>query len=152
MKKMKLIYIAILFVALVSCSDDDQGTDDSGDFIISSQNLQGNVFGTTFLAAGGKSFASGDENQISINITNVVANCSDNISDFDLYLSAIVTAEVGQYTTNVSFHSEDEFPLNYFAGTVEVVDITETQVSVKVLAESSSENTVEGAYTIPLCK
>ncbi|CAH8284659.1 hypothetical protein EV196_101237 [Mariniflexile fucanivorans] len=99
---------------------------------------------------GGKAYTSGDD--LSVNITNETADCSSTIFDYDLYVSTYVTPEVGTYNNvNVIFHSGDETPYNYLSGTVEVTAISDTEITVKILAESSSEKTVEGVFTVPIC-
>lgn len=132
---------------MISCSDDD---DNSGDNI-SNQILQGQVFGNDFTALGGKAFDSGED--ISVNITNIVADCESSVLDYDLEISTYVTPEVGVYEgINVVFNKEGEAPYNYLDATVEVTSLNDTEITVKIKADSSSDKTVEGTFTVPYCQ
>ena len=147
MKTYFKISLTLLISLMISCSDDD---DNSGDNI-SNQILQGQVFGNDFTALGGKAFDSGED--ISVNITNIVADCESSVLDYDLEISTYVTPEVGVYEgINVVFNKEGEAPYNYLDATVEVTSLTETEITVKIKADSSSDKTVEGTFTVPYCQ
>lgn len=142
--KLKLSVIVLLVAFLSNCSSDDSSSS------ISNQTLQGKVVGENFTASGGKAFLSGDN--ISVNITNMSADCTSSIFDYDLYVSTTITPEVGTYNdVNVVFHSDGEIPLNYLSSTVEVTAISNAEITVKILADSSSEDTIEGVFTVPIC-
>lgn len=137
--------LIMLFVFAISCSSDDDGSSN-----ISNQALQGKVFGESFIATGGKAFSSGDN--LSVNITNVSADCSSTVFDYNLYVSTSITPEVGTYNNvNVAFLSDVEIPFNYLSSTVEVTAISDEQITVKISADSSSDNTVEGVFTVSIC-
>ncbi|MEL0652815.1 hypothetical protein V6246_15445 [Algibacter sp. TI.3.09] len=147
MKTYFKISLTLLISLMISCSDDD---DNSGDNI-SNQILQGQVFGNDFTALGGKAFDSGED--ISVNITNIAADCESSVLDYDLEISTYVTPEVGVYEgINVIFNKDGEAPYNYLAATVEVTSLTETEITVKIKADSSSDKTVEGTFTVPYCQ
>ncbi len=140
---LKVFVISFFFLA--SCSSDEDNSSN-----ISDSNLSGTVSGDSFTAIGGKAFDSGDE--VSINITNVAADCDSFISDYDLYVSTDVPLEEGTYTNaNVVFHKEGETPFNYFGGTVIIETITDTSITLKIKAESGSDDTVEGTFTVDYC-
>ena len=150
MKNILKVSMLMLSMFLASCSEDDNSSSN-----ISDTNLSGMVSGDNFTATGGKAFATsfGDEEQVSINIANVSADCDSFISDYDLYVSATVLLEVGTYNdTNVAFHKEGETTLNYLGGTVVIEEITETTITVKIKADSSTENMVEGVFTVDYCE
>jgi len=89
----------VLFVFAMSCSSDDDSNSNSN------ATLQGKVYGSNFVAAGGKAFADGDN--LSVNITNISADCSSNIFDYDLSVSTYITPEVGIYNDiNIVFNAE----------------------------------------------
>ena len=147
MKTYFKISLTLLISLMISCSDDD---DNSGDNI-SNQILQGQVFGNDFTALGGKAFDSGED--ISVNITNIAADCESSVLDYDLEISTYVTPEVGVYEgINVVFNKDGETPYNYLYATVEVTSLTETEITVKIKADSSSDKTVEGTFTVPYCQ
>lgn len=141
---LKLTFVLFLTV-MMSCSDDDNSGEN-----ISNQVLQGKVFDEDFTALGGKSFEDGKN--ISINITNVTADCSSTIFDYDFYVSTTVLAEVGVYDTNVVFHKKGETPKNILQSSVEITSITDSQVVVKIKSNPSSENNVDGTFTVSYCK
>lgn len=142
----KFIAVVVVF-AFVACSDSD--SENLGG--ISNTPLEGKVFGTSFKATGGKAFSSG--NQVSVNITNVVADCNSTIFDYDLYISTTVDNGVGSSNkTNVVFNKKGETPLNVIQSTVTVESITLEEVKIKIKSNSSSNNTIEGTFTVPFCK
>lgn len=141
----KFIAMAIVF-AFVACSD---STDDNLGGGIPNTALAGTVFNTNFVATGGKAFMSGD--QLSINITNIEADCSSSIFNYDLYVSTTVENKVGTSTTNVVFGKDGETPVNVLQSTVVVASITETEIVVKIKS-STSGSKVEGTFTVPFCK
>ena len=137
----------IIFVFLASCSTEDDNNSD-----ISNSNLSGTVFGESFTSQGGKAFNSGDN--ISINITNINANCTSTVLDYDLYVSTTVLFEVGTYNNvNVVFHKDDETnPLNVLQSTVIIEEITATSITVKIKSEADfSDNSVAGTFTVDYC-
>jgi len=151
----KFIAMAIIFT-FVACSD---SSDDNIAETIPNTTLAGTVFNTNFVATGGKAFLIGtqmtgdqsSDSQISINITNVEADCNSSIFNYDLYISTTVENKVGTSSTNVAFSKDGETPMNVLQGTVVVESITETQIVVKIKA-STSGSAIEGAFTVPFCK
>ena len=141
----KVILVSFLTI-MMSCSD-DENMGGSG----SNQVLQGKVFDLDFTALGGKAFDSGEK--VSVNITNIAANCNSSVLDYKLSISVDVKPEVGVYeNTNVVFDKEGEVPLNFLAGVVEVTSLTDSQITVKINANSSTDNKVEGRFTVSYCK
>ncbi|WP_405292518.1 hypothetical protein [Algibacter sp. Ld11] len=148
MKTYFKISLTLLISLMISCSGDDNSNSEDN---ISNQILQGQVFGNDFTALGGKAFDSGED--ISVNITNIAADCESSVLDYDLEISTYVTPEVGVYEgINVVFNKDGEAPLNYLDSIVEVTSLTDTEITVKIKAVSSSENTIEGIFTVPYCK
>jgi len=157
---MKNLLKTVLIVGLiftVSCSDNDDGGSSSN---ISDANLSGTIQGESFSASGGKAFDSsfGDEELISINITNEDVSCESFIGDYDLYVSTSVPFEIGTYNdefTNVVLHSGNEAPFNLLGSTVIIEEITDTTITVKIAAEASfsgEENSVEGTFIVDYCE
>ncbi|CAM1359408.1 conserved exported hypothetical protein [Tenacibaculum sediminilitoris] len=148
MKKIfKISYVVLVGLTLMisSCSDNDL----SG---IANTKLSGEVFGTNFSAKGGKSFMSGN-NELSVHITNIEANCNSDIFDYELEISTNIKAELGVYNNvNVVFNKKGVAPLNYLAGSVEVVRFTSKELTLKIKAAANANNIVEGFFTVPFCK
>lgn len=148
MKNINKLLIALVLLLFLGCSGDD---DSSGK--ISDRVLSGTVLDNSFTAVGGKAFDSNDE--ISLNITNIAADCEADELDFDLEVSTYIPypAEVGTYKEhNVIFNKQGEIPMNCLFSTVIVTSVSDTSISVKIKADCSSENYVEGTFTIPYCK
>ncbi|WP_158845284.1 hypothetical protein [Algibacter sp. L1A34] len=146
MKTYFKIALTLLISLMISCSDDDNSGDN-----ISNQILQGQVFGNDFTALGGKAFDSGED--ISVNITNIAADCESSVLDYDLEISTYVRPEVGVYEgINVIFNKDGEPPYNYLGATVEVTSLTDNEITVKIKADSSSDKTIEGTFTVPYCQ
>lgn len=156
MEKVKVYFLALFFIGLIGCSEDEGSDDDSEGDSISNQTIQGTVFETNFIAAGGKAFDTsfGGVDQVSINITNTDANCDDYISDFDVYISTSVPFEVGTYEeVNVAFWKDGETPLNVLQSTVIIEEITDSRITVKIKSQASfSEDEVEGVFTVDYCE
>lgn len=150
MKKIFKISYAVLVcltLIIIGCSDSDN--DFTG---IANTELSGKVFGTEFKAKGGQAFMSGN-NELSVHITNIQADCSSDIFDYELEVSTYVKAELGTYNnTNVVFNKKGFGPLNYLQGVVEVVRIANNEVTLKIKANSTADNSVEGFFTLPFCK
>lgn len=142
---LKVAALLILSIVLTNCSKDDDKSS------ISDKNLSGKVFGDSFTAVGGKAFDSGD-NEVSINITNIAADCESSIFDYDLYISTDVELKVGTYNNlNVAFHKDGETTFNALGSTVIVQKITNETITVKIQAKSSTSS-VEGTFTANYCK
>lgn len=132
-----------LFVFAISCSSDTDSND--------SETLQGEIYGSSFKASGGKAVASGDN--LSISITNESADCSSNALNYELYITTIVTPEVGSYNnTLVLFYAPGEDEFRNQSGFVEVVAINDDEITVSISANSfTTDNSVEGVFTVPIC-
>lgn len=144
----KLSSLAILAIFFISCSSE---TDDSNG-AISEQALSGTVQGSTFLATGGKSFVN-NNGSVSIILTNTVADCPTNILDFVYYISTDVPNRIGLHeNVIVVFGKENKTPVNVLNSTVEVSEITDTQIIGKIKSQSvTEENKVEGIFTVNIC-
>ncbi|WP_428743663.1 hypothetical protein [Tenacibaculum sp.] len=149
MKKIfKISYAVLVCLTLVMSSCSDSDNDPSG---IAETNLSGKVYGVSFSAKGGKAFTSGDK--ISVNITNIEADCTSSIFDYEIAISTYIPAEVGVYNdVNVVFEKEGETPLNFLGANVEVLSIANDEITLKVKANSSADNTVEGLFKVAYCQ
>ncbi|WP_440068799.1 hypothetical protein [Tenacibaculum discolor] len=150
MKKIfKISYTVLMCLTLVMSSCSDSDNDPAG---IANTKLSGNVFGTSFTAEGGKAFMSGN-NELSVHITNIQADCSSDIFDYELEISTYVKAELGTYdNVNVVFSKKGSNPLNFFQGVAEVVRFTNNELTIKIKANSSADNSIEGFFTVPFCE
>ena len=150
MKKIfRISYAVLVCLTLVMSSCSDSDNDPAG---IANTKLSGKIYGTNFTAEGGKAFMSGN-NEISVHITNIQADCSSDIFDYELEISTHVKAELGTYNNvNVVFNKKGANPLNYLQGIAEVVRFTNSELTLKIKANSSADNSIEGFFTVPVCK
>lgn len=148
-------------VLQVSCSKSDDGGGDG----ISDQTLTGSVEGKAFTFVGGKAFETtnfNEETVISLNLTNVAANCDDFISDFVLRISADVPNAIGVYSDiNIADRDSNDgdggISFNNNGETVEITAISATKISGKMrISRPASviapESVFEGTFTLPLCQ
>jgi len=150
MKNILKLSLLLISTFGISCSSDD----DSSSSSISDSVLTGTVFGENFTAEGGQAFDTsfGDEELVSINITNIIAGCESSIFDYDLSVSTSVPFEEGTYEdSNVVFRQEGETPLNVLSSTVIIEEITEETITVSIDA-NSSDSDVEGVFTVDYCE
>lgn len=154
----KTLVFGLLSLVLWSCSSDD--ADYSANETIKDQVLTGTVQGKSFTFQGGKAFGTttfSDEEGLSLNLTNVAANCDDAVFDFVLSISAVVPNKVGVYNDiNIVDQDGDDLPFNNLDKTVEITAVSETEISGKMKLsrpESSiaEESNFEGTFTLPIC-
>ncbi|WP_272150560.1 hypothetical protein [Tenacibaculum aiptasiae] len=144
MKNIFKFFAVIAMFVLTACSN-------SGFVDLNNLPLQGKVFGESFKATGGKAFLNG--NNLSVNITNVAADCNSNVLDYLLYISIDVENQAGVPSkVNVVFNKKGETPLNKLNSTVLVESLTTTQATVRIKAVADADNTVEGVFTVPFCQ
>lgn len=148
MKKIFLIATIALFV--FSCSkDDDEKT--------TNKILTGTVEGKAFTFKGGKALYrdSNDTENITLYLTNEVADCSDSV--LDLRIIADVPSSVGSYN-EINIVTVDGLgtPFNNIGESVEITAVTETSISGKMTlnhsqSSVSEESIFEGTFTLPIC-
>ena len=69
-----------------------------------------------------------------------------------MYVSTSVAFEEGATSdANVVLWKDGETPLNILGSTVVVDEITPTTITVSIQAESDSDDTVEGQFTVDYC-
>jgi len=156
---MKNLFIISLFIVTIfSCSKSD---DES--ISIKDQILTGTVEGKPFTFVAGKAFydiSFDDEEQVSINLTNVVVDCDDYVGDYILSIRARVPRQVGVFDDiNIVTLDKggDGIPFNNLNETVEITSLSETEISgnMKLRNEASSispESIFEGSFTMSLCQ
>ncbi|UTD15927.1 hypothetical protein HER15_10790 [Tenacibaculum mesophilum] len=150
----KISYVTLVCLTLVmtGCSDDDN-TDNIGT-PIPNTILKGKVYGKDFTAKGGKSFASGKDGEVSINITNEEVGCDSDIFDYKLEVSLLVEGKVGTYNdVNVVFKDGEGNLVNVLGSNVEVVSISDSKINLKIEAKSiDKQNKVSGSFEVEYCK
>ncbi len=155
---MKKVFLVLsFFIIFYSCSSSD---DNNGGGDVKDQVLTGTVEGKPFTYKGGQAFYTtlGDEELISINLTNESADCSSDIFNFGLRISAWVPRNVGVFS-DITIVTQDgnNTPFNHLGETVEITALSDTEVSGKIkLNDPASgifpENIFEGTFTMPLCE
>ncbi len=151
--------ISTLF--LTSCGDDDEISFDFKD-----QILQGQIDGIAFTSKGGFFDDGFEEGTMRIRIYDVSEEgdpCDIIFSDFAT-VSINVTKEVGLYKIRSGFDSSDSnqinlinldddgVPLNILTdGVVEILTITDTEVTGRMDASFDSNSQVNGNFTVISC-
>ena len=153
----KILVLFLLSIIIIGCSKD--GESDSGD--IKDQVLTGIVQGKPFTFKGGKSFGTttfDDEPGISLNLTNVTANCDAAVFDFELRINAVVPNKVGVFNDiNIVDQDGDDIPFNNLDKTVEITSLSATEVSGKMKLNRpetsiAEESVFEGTFTLTICE
>lgn len=153
---------AILVVT--SCGKDDSGP--SYNFL--NQNLQGTIDGISFNSKGGTASDGFEDGDFSISIydTNEEGDVCDVFSSDNVSIIFSIKAEVGLYELSFDLNSfdgqtvtllnpngEGGIPQNNIAtlGAVEVLTITETELTGRMDARMDAENSVNGNFTVQFC-
>ena len=144
--KNSYVILGCLMLVLTGCSDNDY--DSTG---IANKKLEGMISGISFSAKGGQSFTTGD-GKVSVHITNISAGCNSDVLNYELEISTLIKPELGIYTdVFVALTKKGNTPVNIL-GTVEVVKFLNNELTVKIKADSSADNFIEGFFTVPFCE
>ncbi|MEO9871226.1 hypothetical protein [Ekhidna sp.] len=167
MKALKLSFVSLAFsVFLPACGDDDSDSGPSFDFI--DQDLQGSIDGISFTSKGGFFDEGFDEGTISIRLYDVSeeGDICEIFGNESVSASAILPDEIGIHelffdissfsgivVNLVNPNGEDGIPQNNlaFIGAVEILSISETQITGRMDATLDSDNTVNGNFTVISC-
>ncbi|MBD0778078.1 hypothetical protein HPE56_09760 [Maribacter sp. ANRC-HE7] len=153
----KIVLLLLLTVVGLGCSSDEEN-DSEG---IKDQVLTGTVQGKPFTFKGGKAFNTttfDDEPGISLNLTNVLADCDDSIFDFELRIGAVVPNRVGVFKDiNIVDQDGDDIPFNNIDNTVEIIALSATEITGKMKLNRSAssiaeESIFEGSFILPICE
>lgn len=161
-----LLKICCLCIILLisSCGKDDSGP--SYNFL--NQNLQGTIDGISFNSKGGIVSEGFEEGDFSIRIydSEEDGNVCDIFSSENVSIIFSITAEVGLYELSFDLNSfsgqtvtllnpngEGGIPQNNIAtfGAVEILTITETELTGRMDARMDAENAVNGNFTVEFC-
>jgi hypothetical protein len=161
MKKSTLLFSALALFAAVSCSDDDS---DSAGYSFKDQTLTGKIGGEAWTQKSGFSSIGTYLGETSLSVTLVgtivdgeegcdIRETGDNIF-FD------VPATVGVYVLSMSSEDprtatlyDDGDGMNYIAttGAIEILTITDTEVTGRIDARSEEASSVNGNFTVKRC-
>lgn len=164
MKNQKSFLLIALFIAtslFTSCGNDDEA---GPTYSFINQNLQGTIDGIPFTLKGGRFEDGFEENEISIDLydTNEQGDiCSILFGEFVNVFFSIPRA-VGLYELSFNLDSFDgrtvtlynpDNSLNIIAteGAVEILSISDTQVTGRMDVRFDEENAVNGNFTVELC-
>ncbi len=165
-----LPFLGLVFILTsISCGDDDSGS--SVDF--KDQNLQGTIDGLPYTYGEGfvEQETFNDMDQLSFNLFDVNEEFTDVCDIFGfgeevsvffnvpnatgLYeLSFDFSSFSGQVVTLFNPNGEDGIPQNNIAstGAIEILTISETQVTGRIDARIDGDNTVNGNFTAVFCQ
>ncbi|MFV0565062.1 MAG: hypothetical protein ACK5NB_04420 [Flavobacteriaceae bacterium] len=153
MKKLSLLFLLTFSILFYACSNDD-------DVKISDANLSGTVEGVDFSFSDGFCFTSDNsvdnKTYLDIFLANAEISCSK-FYDYEfarVHVFGEIPVAVGTYTSGftVAFGNEGVTGINLISGsTLIITEITDTYVTGKLKANSSSNNKVEGSFTVYFC-
>lgn len=136
------ILIVATFLILTSCSN-DEGIDDA--------KLSGMVLGESFTAVGGNAFVNGTN--LSINISNEIADCDSDISLTDSFLFFEVPNGTGPYVDiTLTFAGNGKNSVEYSDATIIIKSIKGNLISVQIVSVYNDDNNVEGNFIVPFCE
>jgi hypothetical protein len=139
---MKTVYRFIFVLTFISCSNDDDITD---------ANLSGTVLGESFAASGGNAFTV--NNTLSIQISNISANCDSEIALHDYFLSFEVPKGTGPFIDiELEFAGNDKSVVEYSDAAIIITAIKSASITGKIVANFNADNKVEGTFEVPLCE
>ena len=156
--KVSFLLILLSFVLITSCGDDE---DNGPKYEFKNQSLQGQIEGEAWVFSSGIAEVSFfDETDLSFELSSETFEdpCTEFILDGQRLLFD-VPATVGVYelsfTENghtVTLYNPDT-NLNSIAvsGAVEILTITETEVTGRIDARTDSETFANGNFTVPFC-
>ena len=139
---MRTVYKFILVLAFISCTNDDAITD---------ANLSGKVLGESFTALGGNAFTV--DNNLSIQISSISADCDSEIALHDYFLSFEVPKGTGPFIDiELTFAGNDKSVVEYSDATIIITAIKSASITGKIVANFNADNNVEGTFEVPLCE
>lgn len=161
MKAFNKVILGMLWLVLVSCGDDDDGP--SYEFI--DQNLQGEINGQTWSFVDGNAEISVfDDTKLSIELgAEELADPCDVFGLSGLTVFFSIANEVGLTELNFTFDENGQTVTLYdpdgsqnfiaTAGAVEILTITETEVTGRIDARYEGEdgNSVNGNFSVTFC-
>ncbi|MEP5613312.1 MAG: hypothetical protein ABJP45_13755 [Cyclobacteriaceae bacterium] len=157
-----LLSFSLLF--LMSCSKDDESDGPSYDFV--NQNAQGTIDGISFTFAAGTAEKSNDGEDLSVDFYDITEELTDVCDFFGLGESVTVfftiPNAVGLYELSFDLSSFDGRTVTLFnpdtflniissEGAVEILSITETQVTGRIDARAD-DSFVNGNFTLEICE
>ena len=150
MKKIACYSILFLVTLFSSCSSTEDETEDNGG--LSNNPVSGTLYGNAFTLVGSRGSVSGE--LITIELSAQSVGCDGTFEDFPI--SIYTPNAVGTYTTNVSVSFEDPNSSDFVSVsggiTVEIQSIGNTIVGRVKAASVSTDNTINGKFTVPVCQ
>ena len=156
--KVSFLLILLSFVLITSCGDDE---DNGPKYEFKNQSLQGQIEGETWVFSSGIAEVSFfEETDLSFELSSETFEdpCAEFILDGQKLLFDI-PAVVGVYELSFSENGHTvtlynpDTNLNSIAvsGAVEILTITETEVTGRIDARADSETFANGNFTVPYC-
>lgn len=164
MKKLIYLLAIIPLVYISSCSDDKDDKDKGPKYSFEDQDLQGSINNKAYFFQSGTAEDSFfEEGNLSIDLSDV--SYDDSCSEFFLEGLSVffeVPAQTGIYELSLDFSSLDgrtvtlydpDETLNIICsdGAIEIVSISNTEVTGRLDARYDNESSVNGNFTVPYC-
>ena len=151
MKRIAFYSVFFLTTLLFSCSSTEE-TDDNSTSGLSNNPVSGTVYESSFALGGGRANVATD--YVTIELSSQSIGCDDSSSDFPI--TVYVPNAVGTYTTDVSVTFEDPNTDDFVSvsgGVIVEIQSIGTSIVGRVKATSiSTDNSINGKFTIPVCQ
>lgn len=161
---MRLTLIALLSLCLFCCGGDDEG---SPKYSFKDQTLSGKIDNIGWIYGDGYSSIDGDYADITL-VTDQIEDEGCNIWDIEgNYIFFYVPATVGVHplkkldlsgsledNQTVTLLVNEDIPVNIIAqkGAIEILTISETQITGRIDARFDDESFVNGNFTVTICQ
>jgi hypothetical protein len=161
MRKLNFLFYTLIAAVLIQCSDDDKKS-----FTFKDQDVSGRISNTAWTYADGyaDTYANQEEElmiSVKLTLTQDQPGCEMGLPVGD-QIFFDVPATPGVYKLFLDLESgdgqtvtlwDDSEELNILAskGAIEILEITETEVTGRIDARSSSDSYVNGNFTIDIC-
>jgi hypothetical protein len=157
MKRYYSLFVLTVALGLTACGGDD---DNSPSYKFKDQNAQGKINNTAFAYADG--FADVDDEEINVTLTleqsgDICSNMPEGNTVFftvdnELKVSKLYF-NLGTFEGQTVTLFQDEGTLNVIAtkGAVEILSVTETEVTGRLDARADSDSFINGNFTVQRC-
>jgi len=157
MKKLILSFITLF--SLLACSTDDENPGGASDSGISNSPLSGKLYGTNFIADGGRADLNVvfGEDAVEIRIGSEGLACETGQFSGQFPIRITVPRAEGYHNSNVYVTFNDPNSDNFISVSggieIEIITLTETLVDFKIKATSTStDNNINGRHQVTICE
>lgn len=158
MKPNYLLLLIVFGAGLICCSDDNDGDDKSPVYNFKDQDASGKINYQDFTYADGYANIDEETIQITLSLSQTTQGCAMGIPEgshvFFFIEKAVKLTPLRLGAKTVTLLEVDgvmSWHWHASDGAVEIISITDTEVSGKIDARHGKETFINGNFTIPLC-